>query len=86
MACIFCDKPCVFFRNAKRLSNIPPRGGNRRGFGCVYAGHFRRVRMCASACSVPTVSYPDGRSPLPGYIHEKAHTHLFFKTCMVFFA
>ena len=29
MACIFCDKPCMFFRNAKRFSNIPPRGGNR---------------------------------------------------------
>ena len=79
MACIFCDKPCVFFRNAKRLSNIPPCGGNRRGFGCVYAGHFSpcphvRLRLQRTHCFISRWAASTAR-----VYTRKTHTHLICK-------
>ena len=79
MACIFCDKPCVFFRNAKRLSNIPPCGGNRRGFGCVYAGHLSpcphvRLRLQRTHCFISRWAVSTAR-----VYTRKTHTHLICK-------
>ena len=79
MACIFCDKPCVFFRNAKRLSNIPPCGGNRRGFGCIYAGHFSpcphvRLRLQRTHCFIPRWAASTAR-----VYTRKTPTHLICK-------